>query len=196
MPHEGLGDFVAAPLRRGLPFWMQDAVVADPYKTGFRGVAAEFVGLRTRPLTTYERRRDLRDQAVTEMFPEFSSYLDLDPTRKRLFNAELEKQSTNKISASILNDLKATDELIEIDRQNKGGDSSAIDTFYEILETTKDEKAEKVSQVINTYVTSIAQSPADLRTSLNIINTEYSSKYKNIYEEGGKYSDAHNYIKQ
>ena len=195
-PYEGLSDFGAAQLKRGLPFWMQDAVVADPYRTGLRGVAAEFVGLRTRPLTTYERRRDFRDQAVTEMFPEFSSYLDLDPTRKKLFNAELEKESSDKISAAVLNDLKATDELIKIDRQNKGGNSSQLDNFYEVLEITRDEKAERVAETLNSYISSVAQSPADLRASLNIINAEYSSKYKDIYEEGGKYSDAHNYIKQ
>jgi len=195
-PYEGLTDFGEAQLKRFFPFWMQDAVAGDPYKTGFRGIAAEFAGLRTRPLTTYERRRDLRDQAVTEMFPEFSSYLDLDPTRKKLFNAELEKELSDKISAAILSDLKATDELIQIDRQNKGGNSSQLDDFYEILETTRDEKAEKVAETLNTYISSVAQSPADLRASLNIINAEYSSKYKDIYEEGGKYSDAHNYIKQ
>ena len=195
-PYEGLSDFAYAQGKRILPFWMQDAVAGDPYKTGFRGIAAEFAGLRTRPLTTYERRRDLRDQAVTEMFPEFSSYLDLDPTRKKLFNSELEKESSDKISAAILSDLKATDELIQIDRQNKGGNSSQLDDFYEILETTRDEKAERVAETLNTYVSSVAQSPADLRASLNVVNAEYSSKYKDIYEEGGKYSDAHNYIKQ
>jgi len=66
-------DFLGRPLEtpadigkhlgRGmLPFWAEQAMIADPYRIGGAGTISEVFGMRTRPRNVWERRQSLRDE--------------------------------------------------------------------------------------------------------------------------------------
>jgi len=199
-PYDGVHSFATAQARKGLPFWMQDLVVADPYRIGWATVGAEFAGLRTRPLTPYERRRQLRDQAVGEKFGEagFINYESLDPKRKKELFAELEEGISTEISSSVLRDFTAVNELIDRRRELNQVDTTSVDDFYDELDELNAAKDARKQEALRNFELLEGQTPPDWRKQWKIINRDYSSRYEELYDktEDGKYTDVHAFMEK
>ena len=178
-----------------LPFWAQDVLVGDPYRIGIPALAAEFVGLRTRAETIYERRRNIRDQAVQDMF-DVATYEELDPINKRLFNSEVEKETSDKISDANFRDYKAIDMAVDDYRLQKGVESTIVDDYFDELRKVKDAKRLKIAEALKTYKTSALQKPSDLRRTINSINAEFGPQFNKIFSETGEYAEAQQYLKR
>ena len=194
-PYDGVTDFAGAQTKRFLPFWAQDVVVGDPYRIGPAALVAEFGGLRTRAETIYERRRNIRDQAVQDMF-DVATYEELDPINKRLFNSEVEKETSDKISDANFRDYKAIDMAVDDYRLQKGVESTIVDDYFDELRKVKDAKRLKIAEALKTYKTSALQKPSDLRRTINSINAEFGPQFNKIFSETGEYAEAQQYLKR
>jgi len=197
-PYNGFTDIAAAQARKGLPFWLQDVVVADPYRLGWSAASMEFAGLRTRALTPYERSRQLRDQAVAEKYGSqgFTTYNSLDPVRKKEINAELKSGDSSSISANVLRDYQSVDEIIEDVRENADANSTQVDDYYEELDFVSSKKASEKAEVFRKLETTPGQTKADVRQALSKINSDFASEYETIFDksETGKYADVHEFL--
>ena len=199
-PYDGPKSFATAQARKALPFWMQDVVVADPYRIGWSTVGAEFAGLRTRPLTPYERRRQLRDQAVSEKFSKagFTNYESLDPKRKRELFAELESGISPDISPSVLRDFTTVNELIDRRRELNQVETTSVDEFYDDLDEVNVAKDARKQEALRNFELLEGQTPGDFRSQLSDINRDYSPRYEELYDrtENGKYADVHAFMEK
>ena len=199
-PYDGPKSFATAQARKALPFWMQDLVVADPYRIGWSTVGAEFAGLRTRPLTPYERRRQLRDQAVSEKFSKagFTNYESLDPKRKRELFAELESGISPDISPSVLRDFTTVNELIDRRRELNQVETTSVDEFYDDLDEVNVAKDARKQEALRNFELLEGQTPGDFRSQLSDINRDYSPRYEELYDrtENGKYADVHAFMEK
>ena len=198
VPYDGVQDITTAQARKALPFWLQDVVAADPYRLGWSAAAAEFGGLRTRPLTPYERSRQLRDQAVEQKYGAegFSNYESLDPVRKKELNNELNLGDSSSISPSVLRDYQAVEEIIEEVRENSDANSTQVNDFYEELDIIRSKKNSAKAEVFRKLETLPGQTKADVRLSLSRINSDFSSEFETIFDksENGKYTDVHEFL--
>ena len=190
-PYEGLTDLVTAQSRNLLPFWLQDAVVADPYRSNVAGTAAAAFGLRTRPQTAYEARRDLMNDAAKELFSGVLDYENLDPLSKRKVITELQKEDS---SLSMASQYAVTNELINEQRQRANVDGETIDTFYSEVNELKDRKDSELQELFNNYERNQFQTPKDLREMVGEVNSKYSPQFRDIYDPEGKYSEPLYYI--
>ena len=198
VPYDGVQDITTAQARKALPFWLQDVVAADPYRLGWSAAVAEFGGLRTRPLTPYERSRQLRDQAVKQKYGSegFSNYESLDPVRKKELNSELNLGDSSSISPSVLRDYQAVEEIIEEVRENSDANSTQVNDFYEELDIVRSKKDSAKAEVFRKLETLPGQTKADVRLSLSRINSDFSSEFETIFDksENGKYTDVHEFL--
>jgi len=199
-PYDNAKSLAIAQARKGLPFWMQDVVVADPYRIGWSTVGAEFAGLRTRALTPYERRRQLRDQAVSEKFSKagFTNYESLDPKRKRELFAELESGISSDISPSVLRDFTTVNELIDRRRELNQVETTSVDEFYDDLDEVNVAKDARKQEALRNFELLEGQTPGDFRSQLSDINRDYSPRYEELYDrtENGKYADVHAFMEK
>jgi len=198
VPYDGFKDIAMAQAKKALPFWLQDAVSADPYRAGVGATAAAFAGLRTRPLTPYERSRDLRNQAVEQKYGAegFTNYQSLDPVRKKELNKELNSGSSSSISASVLRDYQAIEEIIEEVRESADVDSVTVNDFYEELESVRAKSDSAKADVFRKLETLPGQTKADVRLSLSRISQDFSSEYEAIFDksENGTFADVHEFL--
>jgi len=199
-PYDGVQSFATAQARKALPFWMQDKIVGDPYRIGWATVGAEFAGLRTRALTPYERRRQLRDQAVSEKFSKagFTNYESLDPKRKRELFAELEAGVSSDVSDSVLRDFTTVNELIDRRRELNQVETTSVDEFYDVLDEINVAKNARKQEALRNFELLEGQTPGDFRAQLNDINGDYSPRYEELYDKtaDGKYADVHAFMEK
>tara|TARA_R110000744_G_scaffold6719_2_gene23303 strand:- start:4929 stop:6542 length:1614 start_codon:yes stop_codon:yes gene_type:complete len=199
-PYDNAKSLATAQARKALPFWMQDVVVGDPYRIGWATVGAEFAGLRTRALTPYERRRQLRDQAVSEKFSKagFTNYESLDPKRKRELFAELEAGVSSDVSDSVLRDFTTVNELIDRRRELNQVETTSVDEFYDVLDEINVAKNARKQEALRNFELLEGQTPGDFRAQLNDINGDYSPRYEELYDKtaDGKYADVHAFMEK
>lgn len=199
-PYDNAKSLATAQARKALPFWMQDVVVGDPYRIGWATVGAEFAGLRTRALTPYERRRQLRDQAVSEKFSKagFTNYESLDPKRKRELFAELEAGVSSDVSDSVLRDFTTVNELIDRRRELNQVETTSVDEFYDVLDEINVAKDARKQEALRNFELLEGQTPGDFRGQLNDINRDYSPRYEELYDKtaDGKYADVHAFMER
>ena len=199
-PYDNAKSLATAQARKALPFWMQDVVVGDPYRIGWATVGAEFAGLRTRALTPYERRRQLRDQAVSEKFSKagFTNYESLDPKRKRELFAELEAGVSSDVSDSVLRDFTTVNELIDRRRELNQVETTSVDEFYDVLDEINVAKDARKQEALRNFELLEGQTPGDFRAQLNDINGDYSPRYEELYDKtaDGKYADVHAFMEK
>ena len=199
-PYEGPKSFATAQSRKALPFWMQDLVVADPYRIGYSTAVAEFAGLRTRPLSAYERRRQIRDQAANDKYGAegFNGYNSLDPTRKKQLNKELKEGVSSDVSASVLNAFTTVNELIDRRRELNQIETTTVDEFYDEIDEVTERKTKKQNDVFSRFERIPEYGVADLRKELQKINKEFSPQFEALYDksETGKYVEVHNFLKK
>ncbi len=189
-PYEGLKDFSFAQSDKLLPFWVQDVVRGDPYRIGPRAVAAEFVGLRTRANSPYERRKLLLDQATAEMFPGFPSFNDLDPLNQRKVYSELDAEGTELESAP---EYKATVELINERRRRSGVEPSVVDLYYQKSKDLKDKKQINLDDLFQEYELK-DWTPVELRKKYSEVTAKYRDDYDELYDPQGEYKEALDYL--
>jgi len=192
-PYEGFFDFAEAESKNLLPFWLQDVVAGDPYSTDAFATAAAFGGLRTRALTSYERRRLLLDEAAVEKFKGVDGFKDLSPIQIKQLYADLDSEES---TVSVSDNYKAVNAVIEDQRRKNGADPTNVDEFYAKLEEVRDAKDADKQKLALDYETNPDIKPADFRDRLKQSNAKFSADYDVLYDEQGIYADAHAYIKR
>ena len=192
-PYEGFFDFATAQSKNLLPFWLQDVVAGDPYSTDAFATAAAFGGLRTRALTSYERRRLLLDEAAVEKFKGVDGFKDLSPIQVKQLYADLDSEES---TVSVSDNYKAVNAVIEDQRRKNGVDPTNVDEFYAKLDEVRDAKDADKQKLALDYETNPDIKPADFRDRLKQSNAKFSADYDVLYDEQGTYADAHAYIKR
>lgn len=191
-PYENNLDFATAQSKNLLPFWLQDVVAADPYSTDAFATAAGFVGLRTRALTSYERRRLILDEAALEKFG-VDSVKDLSPIQIKQLYADLDSEES---TVSVSDNYKAVNEVIKEQRRKNGVEPSNVDGYYAESESLREEKKAAEEKLALDYETNPNIKPADFRNLQKRINAEFAPRYDTLYDEQGKYAEAHAYLKR
>ena len=191
-PYENNLDFVTAQSRNLLPFWLQDVVAGDPYSTDAFATAAGFVGLRTRALTSYERRRLLLDSTAEEKYG-VGSVKDLTPIQRKELYSDLESEDSALSTAS---DYQAVNAVIEEQRRKNGLEPTSVDLFYDRADELRTEKQAALNKLALQYETNPNMSPADFNEAIKDLNREYAPKYDELYDSEGKYSEALLYMKR
>ena len=192
-PYEGFLDFAEAESKNLLPFWLQDVVAGDPYSTDAFATAAAFGGLRTRALTSYERRRLLLDEAATEKFKGVDGFKDLSPIQVKQLYADLDSEES---TVSVSDNYKAVNAVIEDQRRKNGADPTNVDEYYAERESLRNEKEASIQKLALDYETNPDIKPADFAKLRKQNNAEFAPRYKVLHDEQGKYADAHAYIKR
>ena len=192
-PYENNLDFATAQSKNLLPFWLQDVVAGDPYSTDAFATAAGFGGLRTRALTSYERRRLLLDEAAVEKFKGVDGFKDLSPIQVKQLYADLDSEES---TVSVSDNYKAVNAVIEDQRRKNGADPTNVDQFYAKLDEVRDAKDADKQKLALDYETNPDIKPADFRDRLKQSNAKFSADYDVLYDEQGTYADAHAYIKR
>jgi hypothetical protein len=192
-PYENNLDFATAQSKNLLPFWLQDVVAGDPYSTDAFATAAGFGGLRTRALTSYERRRLLLDEAAVEKFKGVDGFKDLSPIQVKQLYADLDSEES---TVSVSDNYKAVNAVIEDQRRKNGAEPTNVDEFYAKLEEVRDAKDADKQKLALDYETNPDIKPADFRERLKQSNAKFSADYDVLYDEQGIYADAHAYIKR
>lgn len=192
-PYENNLDFATAQSKNLLPFWLQDVVAADPYAADAFATAAAFGGLRTRALTSYERRRLLLDEAAVEKFKGVDGFKDLSPIQVKQLYADLDSEES---TVSVSDNYKAVNAVIEDQRRKNGADPTNVDEFYAKLDEVRDAKDADKQKLALDYETNPDIKPADFRDRLKQSNAKFSADYDVLYDEQGTYADAHAYIKR
>ena len=191
-PYENNLDFATAQSKNLLPFWLQDVVAADPYSTDAFATAAGFVGMRTRALTSYERRRLILDEAALEKFGA-DSVKDLSPIQIKQLYADLDSEES---TVSVSDNYKAVNEVIKEQRRKNGVEPSNVDGYYAESESLREEKKAAEEKLALDYETNPNIKPADFRNLQKRINAEFAPRYDTLYDEQGKYAEAHAYLKR
>ena len=192
-PYENNLDFATAQSKNLLPFWLQDVVAADPYSADAFATAAAFGGLRTRALTSYERRRLLLDEAATEKFKGVDGFKDLSPIQIKQLYADLDSEES---TVSVSDNYKAVNAVIEDQRRKNGAEPTNVDQFYAKLEEVRDAKDADKQKLALDYETNPDIKPADFRERVKQSNAKFSADYDVLYDEQGAYADAHAYLKR
>ena len=65
---EGVVDWTKHVGRQAVPIWVEAGVLGSPYKTGWVGTPFELVGGRVNPLSSNDRRRELRDSVAIDAY--------------------------------------------------------------------------------------------------------------------------------
>jgi hypothetical protein len=192
-PYENNLDFATAQSKNLLPFWLQDVVAGDPYSTDAFATAAGFGGLRTRALTSYERRKLLLDEAAVEKFKGVDGFKDLSPIQVKQLYADLDSEES---TVSVSDNYKAVNAVIEDQRRKNCSEQKNVDDFYAKLEEVRDAKDADKQKLALDYETNPDIKPADFRERLKQSNAKFSADYDVLYDEQGIYADAHAYIKR
>ena len=192
-PYENNLDFATAQSKNLLPFWLQDVVAGDPYSADAFATAAAFGGLRTRALTSYERRRLLLDEAATEKFKGVDGFKDLSPIQIKQLYADLDSEES---TVSVSDNYKAVNAVIEDQRRKNGVEPTNVDQFYAKLEEVRDSKDADKQKLALDYETNPDIKPADFRERVKQLNAKFSADYDVLYDEQGDYADAHAYLKR
>ena len=192
-PYENNLDFATAQSKNLLPFWLQDVVAGDPYSTDAFATAASFGGLRTRALTSYERRRLLLDEAAVEKFKGVDGFKDLSPIQVKQLYADLDSEES---TVSVSDNYKAVNAVIEDQRRKNGADPTNVDEYYAESESLRNEKDASIQKLALDYETNPDIKPADFAKLHKQNNAEFAPRYKVLHDEQGKYADAHAYIKR
>ena len=192
-PYENNLDFATAQSKNLLPFWLQDVVAGDPYSTDAFATAAAFGGLRTRALTSYERRRLLLDEAATEKFKGIDGFKDLSPIQIKQLYADLDSEES---TVSVSDNYKAVNAVIEDQRKKNGVEPTNVDQFYAKLEEVRDAKDAEKQKLALDYETNPDIKPADFRERVKQLNAKFSADYDVLYDEQCDYADAHAYLKR
>ena len=191
-PYENNLDFTTAQSKNLLPFWLQDVVAGDPYSTDAFATAAGFVGLRTRALTSYERRRLLLDSTAAEKYG-VERVKDLTPIQRKELYSDLESEDSTLSTAS---DYQAVNAVIEEQRRKSGLEPSSVDLFYDRADELRTGKQADLNKLALQYETNPNMSPADFNEAIKDLNREYAPKYDELYDSEGKYSEALAYMKR
>jgi len=191
-PYENKLDFATAQSEKLLPFWLQDVVAGDPYSTDAFATAAGFVGLRTRALTSYERRRLLLDSTAAEKYG-VERVKDLTPIQRKELYSDLESEDSTLSTAS---DYQAVNAVIEEQRRKSGLEPSSVDLFYDRSDELRTEKQAALNKLALQYETNPDMSPADFNEAVKDLNSEFAPKYDELYDSEGKYSEALAYMKR
>lgn len=139
---EGPKDWTKHVGRQTLPIWLEAGVFGDPHRTGMLGLAGEVAGARVRPLSSKERRRDLRDSIAQDLYGK--DWVDINGLQRERINAgEVE------ISLSEAEELKTLNEEVLAANVERGDeDDLVIEKYHKRHTDIEDEWNENIAEGI------------------------------------------------
>jgi len=139
---EGPKDWTVHVGRQTLPIWLEAGVIGDPHRTGMLGLAGEIAGARVRPLSSKERRRDLRDSIAQDLYDK--DWVDINGLQRERINAgEVE------ISVSEAEELKTLNEEVLAANVERGDeDDLVIEKYHKRHTDIEDEWNENIAEGI------------------------------------------------
>ena len=139
---EGPKDWTVHLGRQTLPIWLEAGVFGDPHRTGMLGLAGEVAGARVRPLSSKERRRDLRDSIAQDLYDK--DWVDINGLQRERINAgEVE------ISVSEAEELKTLNEEVLAANVERGDeDDLVIEKYHKRHTDIEDEWNENIAEGI------------------------------------------------
>ena len=106
------------------PIWFESAFLTDPYTSGLSGTVSEVVGARTRPLSSSERRRNLRNSLAVEAYD--MTWEDLNGLQRDRIN----EGTAPGVGQSSVSDLAQLNERVLSERADKGEEKDIIIEKY------------------------------------------------------------------
>jgi len=179
---EGTLDYAKHLAKSPLPFWLEGALFADPYRSGVSGTVGELLGFRTTPVNIYKRRNLRRDSVAEDKFGKL--YANLNTLQKREVDED-----------EIVKDLKE-----QID-ETPPGRTTELNTQQEIYYN----ESEKISDIymnelmeVASYLGISGYTHANLRENWNEIKAEQRTRREDLRlrtEPGGDLSLMESYFK-
>ena len=183
--------WAAAQSSQLLPFYARDLDANDPTKgtSVSTRILEATLGLRTRPLSVYERRKDALNKASANMFngKEYDYLNDLQ--RKQLF-AALDGQVVNveganiRLAENFKSDYATAQALLENNRSKYGVASELIDNYYSEVGSIN----ESYKNSINKIVQNLGErgTPGEFRSQLNALKLSRSAQLDRVYDPEGE----------
>ena len=106
------------------PIWFESAFLTGPYTSGLSGTVSEVVGARTRPLSSSERRRNLRNSLAVEAYD--MTWEDLNGLQRDRIN----EGTAPGVGQSSVSDLAQLNERVLSERADKGEEKDIIIEKY------------------------------------------------------------------
>ena len=131
---EGPADFTKHVGTQLSPIWLENALLAEPYKTGLVGNVGEVFGGRVRPLSAAERRRELRDALAVDSYGK--EWHDLNGLQQK----KIRSGSAPNVSNMDIVNLAELEELALSQRALTGEEQdNNIEKYYLKIEEINDE---------------------------------------------------------
>jgi hypothetical protein len=139
---EGPKDWAKHLGRQTMPIWLEAATIGEPVPTGMLGVAGEVGGARVRPLSSKERRRDLRNVISRRLYDK--DWTDLNGLQRDRINA-----GDVDMSLSEEESLERLNEEIVIANVERGDEEDlVIEKYHKRHTDIEDEWNEKLAEGI------------------------------------------------
>lgn len=181
---EGPVDVALHAGKAGIPFWLEAAVMGDPYRTGLAGTVGEMAGLRARPMNVWERKSDRQDELAVEQFNRL--YKDLNALEKRqVVEGDVDIEVYKKLAREISS--KGGGELYE-----------QLENYYSAKEKIDEDHQKLLREGIDLVEENEFFTPAEFRELfLKEANRRRREDYQRLKErqtEGGDLSQTQEYF--
>jgi len=139
---EGPKDWTVHVGRQTLPIWLEAGVIGDPKRTGMLGLAGEIAGARVRPLSSKERRRDLRNSIAQDLYDK--DWVDINGLQRERINAgEVEMSLSEQEELNTLNE-----EVLAANVERGDEDDLVIEKYHKRHTDIEDEWNENIAEGI------------------------------------------------
>jgi hypothetical protein len=139
---EGPKDWTTHIGRQTLPIWLEAGVIGDPKRTGMLGLAGEVAGARVRPLSSKERRRDLRNSIAQDLYDK--DWVDINGLQRERINAgEVEMSLGEQEELKTLNE-----EVLAANVERGDEDDLVIEKYHKRHTDIEDEWNENIAEGI------------------------------------------------
>ena len=137
---EGPLDWTKHVSKSLVPIWFEASVLSSPHRTGALGLAGELVGGRIRPLSSKERRRDLRNTIAQDLH-------DRDWTELNGLERKLISEGESDMSVSDEEELQKLDAEILAGNVERGDeDDLVIEKYHKRHTDIEDEWNENIAE--------------------------------------------------
>ena len=170
------------------PIWAEGALLERPYRTGGIATTTEVFGGRVRPLSAYERRRDLRDTLGVAAYGKKWKELN-QGARKKIENGEVKGVSAG--------DVLSLEELTQAHRAQlpeRGGREEAIEGYYAVRDEIEEELQENIGQGLDHLNAGVIDFEIFRRNYLQPAYAINRKKMEELHDETGEHAGVHQYF--
>jgi hypothetical protein len=189
---DGPKDWTKHVGRQTLPIWFEAMVLGDPKRTGLLGGLAEVGGARVRPLSSKERRRDLRNRIAQDVYDK--DWVDLNGLERDRINAgEVEMSLSEQEELNTLNE-----EVLAANVERGDEDDLVIEKYHKRHTDIEDEWNENIAEGIEllTAHPEIMDLEKFRHMYLSSANSIRRSKLEELNDKEGEFALAIEYFQK